>query len=231
MTLGLAGCKKGAGIHVTEAPPAQLPSGWSTAQSSDKTVTIGVPGGWRYGIDTTMSTMPGMAADMGQPSGNSQLPNDSSGLGAQIQQMEHNMSEQSKKEEKEGLAKLEEKGIILNVINGSKPIPGEQRTRFYVKRVHDSGVNSLEAAAEAEQKHYGAPDKPTPVKLPIGHAFRIAKDDNLRDGMTMHQISYIVVDDADVYLLRFETEEDAQSIQSVAEAVAQTLRIVPAKRE
>jgi len=181
------------------------------------------------GVDTAMSSMPNMAANLGQPATDGQAAPDN-GLGAQIQQMAQNMDAQSKQEEKEGLAKLEAKGIVINVINGSKPISGEQRTRFYVKRVHDAAIGSLEDAAEAERKHFGAKDKPTAVKLPIGNAYRVSEDDSLRDGMTMHQISYIVVDDADTYLLRFETEEDAQAITAVAEAVANTLRITPAKR-
>jgi len=40
----------------------------------------------------------------------------------------------------------------------------------------------------------------------------------------------VVVDDADTYLLRFESEEDISAIQQVAEPVAMSLRIVPAKR-
>lgn len=225
---GITGCKKAGEFHVIAAPPAQLEGGWNLATSRDKTVSVGVPSGWRAGVDTAMSGMPGMG-NLPRMDAAPGGPSTDIGLNNQIQQMEQNMQADSQKEEQEKLAKLEKEGIIVNVINGSKPIPGEQRTRFYVKRVHDS-PGSLDDAAEAERKHYGSKDKPTPVKLPIGPAFRITEDDSLRDGMTMHQISYVIVYDADTYLLRFESEEDISAIQQVAEPVAMSLRIVPAKR-
>lgn len=217
--------------HVINAPPAQLDGGWVLATSRDKTVTIGVPGGWRFGVDTTLTNIPNMPDLSTLPGGggNGQDQQGDQGFGAQVGQMAQQMQQDSQKQEEAGLEKLEKKGIILNVMNSAKPIPGEQRTRFYVLRNHGSGSTSLEDAAEAERYHFSA-EKPAPVTLPIGPAYKITKDDSLRDGMTLHQISFVVVYDEDTYDIRFETEEDAMTIQNVADQVAKSIRIVPARR-
>jgi hypothetical protein len=48
--------------------------------------------------------------------------------------------------------------------------------------------------------------------------------------MTLHQISYVVVDGGDTYTLRFVTEEASEAIQGIADSVAGSLRIIPSKR-
>lgn len=157
-----------------------------------------------------------------------QVPSDSDAPPNQaMQDLANRAATEDRRAEQAALAKLEAKGIIVNVINGSRPIPGEERTRFYVKHTHGSGDVTKDDAIDAERSHYAFPPKPTDVNLPIGPAFRFAADDSLRDGMTLHQISYVVVDGADTYALRFESEEEGVLTPDFAETVAKTLHITP----
>lgn len=226
LSFGLTGCKRAPELHVTAAPPAVLEGGWLSASSPDGSVTLGIPPGWKAGVDTSAGSLSDMMSNIGGSNTDSQPISDPA-LNSQLQDMAQKMEQKDKEAEQKALAKLAEKGIVINAINGSKPIPGEERTHFYVKVFHSGGPISKEDAIDIEKNHFAFPPKPTNVQLPIGAALRFAADDSLRDGMTLHQISYVVVDGSDFYTLRFITEEDATAIQQIAEAVANTFRIKP----
>jgi hypothetical protein len=147
-----------------------------------------------------------------------------------MQSIAQSVDRQNQEMEAKAMTELEKKGIVVNVINGSKPTPGEERTRFYVKVDHSNSAESMEDAIDSERNHYAFPPKPVQVKLPIGVAQKFSADDSLRDGMTLHQISYVVVDGGDTYTLRFVTEEASEAIQGIADSVAGSLRIIPSKR-
>jgi hypothetical protein len=218
----LMGCKGGPAVHVVSAQTPTLESGWTTARSEDGKVSIGVPPGWRVGADTAGNSISDLMkqAGGGAGGGNPQL-------GQDLQQMASSFDEKNKKEEADALDALAKKGIILNVINGSKPIPGEKRTRFYVLVKHLGGSVSRDDAINSEREHYAFKPKMLEVKLPIGPAVKCVADDTLRDGGSLHQISYLVIDGGDLYSLRFVTEEAAETITSIAETVAGSLRIKP----
>ena len=222
----LGGCKKGEESHVTVAAPVTLDPGWTFTESRDHAVSLAVPSGWRAGADSAMGNLSELAASVGNASAGGQ-PQSDPNVGPDMQNLAQKVAQDSQKEEQSALANLERKGIIINVVNGSKPIPGEERTRFFVKKTHSDGSVSLLEAVENEQTHYAFKPKPTDIALPTGKAAKLSADDSLKDGATLHQISYVIVDGGDAYVLRFVTEEDAQSIQSVAAAVANSLRIKP----
>jgi len=226
--IGLVGCHRGPELHVTAAAPAALDGGWTTASSSDNAVSVGIPPGWKAGVDTPGSGLADMASKLGGSSADGQPPADPA-FNAQMQDMARQMDEKDKEAEAKALAGLAKKVIVINAINGSKPTPGEDRTHFYVKVSHGSGSISKDQAIDTEKNHYAYPPKPTEVKLPIGMALKFSADDALRDGMTLHQISYVVIDGSDYYALRFVTEEDVSAIQQIADQVANTLRIKPSK--
>jgi hypothetical protein len=221
------GCRKGAESHVDTVPPAELPAGWSYAKSSDGAVSIAVPPGWRAGADTAANSITDMTSNLGGSSLDNQPPTDTPDNG-EMQKLAQSLAQEDKRAEQKAMAELEAKGIILNVLNGSRPIPGEKRTRFYVERSHGTGTAYAQDAVASEQTRYAHMPKPTVVSLPIGKAVRLSADDSLIDGMTLHQTSYIVVDANDTYTLRFVTEEAPESIQRIEDAVAKSLRIAPA---
>ena len=222
----LGGCKKGEESHVTVVAPVTLDPGWSFTESRDHTVSLAVPSGWRAGADTAMGNLSDLAASVGNASSGGQAQADPN-MSPDMQNLAQKVAQDSQKEEQKALDDLEKKGIIINVLGGSKPIPGEERTRFYVKKTHTDGSASLQEAVENERTHYAFKPKPSDIALPIGKAARMSADDSLKDGATLHQISYVIVDGGDSYALRFVTEEDVQAIQSVASAVANSLRIKP----
>ena len=222
----LSGCHRVVELHVTNAPPPALDAGWDLTESRDHSVSLAVPGGWRAGVDTAGDGLADLASKLGSSNTESQGGPDSA-MSSDMQNMAQNFENANKEAESKALAALEKKGIVLNVINGSKPTPGEKRTRYYVLHTHASGAVSTEEATDIERNHYAFPPRPTTVTLPIGSALRFSADDSLNDGMTLHQISYVVIDGSDTYTLRFVTEEDGQSIQSIAEPVAKSLRIKP----
>lgn len=225
--MGVIGCHRGPELHVIAAPPATLEGGWNSAASADNTVTVGIPPGWKSGVDTPGSGMADLVAKMGAPNTDGQQPTDPA-FNSQVQSIANEMDQKDKEAEAKALAELAKKGVIINAINSSRPTPGEERTRFYVKAIHGSSTISKDDAIATEKLHYAFPPKPTQVKLPIGTAQKFTADDSLRDGMTLHQISYVVIDGSSLYSLRFVTEEDVTSIQSIAEQVANTWRIRPA---
>ena len=228
LAFALTGCKSGPELHVSVAAPAVLPVGWSTAQTSDSSVSVGVPGGWRVGVDTGANSLADMTSDLGSPNNGTQ-GGDNSAFGQEMQKMAADMDAKNKQEEADGLAALTKKGVVLNVINGSKPIPGEKRTRFYVKVKHQGGSLSRDDAINIEREHYAFKPKMFEVTLPIGKAVKCIADNEMRDGGSLHQISYVIVDGGDIYSLRFVTEEGVETINSIADQVANSLRIKPTK--
>lgn len=217
--IALAGCKSAPALHVTKDSPATLPSGWTAASSRDGLVSVGIPSGWRSGVDKLSDNLTDLIPSTdnsitGGPE-NSESP---SGIAAQIDR-------DSQEKEQKALEALEKKGIVINVINSSKPIPGEARTRFYVRRYQSGGNVTWDDAKATERQNYAHAQTPKEINLPIGKALKYSADDELRDGGVLHQISYVVVEGHNVYCLRFVTEESGDVISSLADQVAQTWRI------
>ena len=224
----LGGCHSGVVMHTVAAPPAVLPGGWTAAEARDHSATLGIPPGWRVGVDAGNTGLADMLKGIGTQS--PQMPGESDpGGNPQMQDIAQRAAESDKKDQETAWANLESKRIYLQVLNGSRPIPGEKRTRFYLKHTKGDGPVYTGQAIDVERKAWAFPPHPTEAKLPIGTALRFQSDDSLRDGATLHQISYVILDGADTYTLRFVTEEDGQVISSIADGVAQSLRIKAAK--
>jgi hypothetical protein len=221
----LFGCSKGPEIKVTQAS-SQLPAGWQPAVSDDGKVEVGVPSGWRQGVDTIASggdlapAGMGMAGEMPAP----QATGDAS-LDKSLSEMSAEANKTSKEMEQKQLAKLKEKGIVINVINGSKPIPGEARTHYYVKIKKMGGNITPEEAKEETQKTFLHKVTPTEVKTPIGTAYRFEETRQLVDGANYTEINYAIINGSDLYVLAFVTEEQSTAITQIDKDVIQTLRI------
>ncbi|MEZ0324881.1 MAG: hypothetical protein ACAH95_03175 [Fimbriimonas sp.] len=211
----LAGCNRTPAVHVKNVPE-QAPPSWTMAHSPDGKVSIAVAPGWRYGVDR-MPMIDLGALQSSDPEG-----------GKPLEQMTSDMQNSADQEELKELEEMAKRGIVINVISeGTRPIPGEARTRYYVLKTSHGGPISLVEAADIERKHYVLKPKYDTIQLPIGEALRCQAKEELRDGGVRHQISYVVVDGNDMYSLRFVTQESAQTIEAIAEPAAQSLRIKP----
>ncbi|HWD37667.1 MAG TPA: hypothetical protein VG944_02380 [Fimbriimonas sp.] len=211
--------------HVKAAGKPTLPSGWSVADDAQDGITLGVAPGWREGADTGLDPMEmaqGVAGDASQPSMDPDSP--AGKLQADIQK-------QNAADEKEALANLRAKGVVIQIIDSSKPIPGEARTRYYVKKVDHGGNYALDAAKNDEIDFLGgsAESSAKKVELPIGPAYRFEIESKTRGGDELARISFVVVDGSNSYSLRFIATNNSQAIQSIADSVAHTWRITPGK--
>jgi hypothetical protein len=228
VALALVGCNSGPALQVKQVPD-QLPGGWTLAMSDDNKARLAVPHGWRQGVDrmmdpTGMGDIGDLTSFANMQGGDPQMSQAMSELG----QMAKDLEKMSEEAEREALAKLAEKGIILNVIYvGGRPTPGETRTRFFVQHKSFGGNVSMEKAAKEESGFFFGRPEFQSVQLPIGEALYCKTTDKMRDGSEMHKVSYVVVNGKDMYSLRFVTQEPETVITSIAEQVAQTLRIAP----
>jgi hypothetical protein len=212
---------------VKKAPDPVLSAGWKLVKDDETGVQIGVPSGWQVGMDSPAS-LTGLANSLGNASPDqtspdlSSVPQDSA-----LQQLQTQMAADSAKQEKEALEKLRAKGIILHVIDGSKPTVGEERTKYTVQKL-DKGHNvSLEEARDEEVEYFkGWGANPAKlVNLPIGPAYRIDADYKTRGGDEVERVSYVVVDGTNSYFLRFVSTNNPQAVLSVEKDVADSWRI------
>ncbi|MGV3617666.1 MAG: hypothetical protein ACO1SV_20260 [Fimbriimonas sp.] len=219
LLLVAAGCKSKPELHVQRAPVKPLPAGWSEAASKDGVVSLGVPSGWRFGVDRifAMGDLQGMGIGEGDQTNNA------------VQQMTQQLQSQGNEEEKKKLDELFAKGIVIHVINGSKPIADEGRTKFIVHRYDGDGNWDFDAAADKERGAYAHKPQRQDVQLPIGKAVKLSASEELRNGSVRHRISYLAIEGKSLYVLRFATEEGKDTIASIADAVAETWRIRPSK--
>ena len=208
------GCKHGP-VLVTKNPgPVQYPAGWQVAESSDKQVSMGIAPGWRRGAPGAMNMI-----DIG-----------TSGMGTEDMSSEgvNRLEKMQQEEDAKAAAELEKKGIIISCIDSSKPIPGEARTQYKVKREKKGPMSLEDATAAAKEGEYGA-SAPTYVEMPIGKVGCLHITNNLKDGGVVTKIIYVVCNGEDIYTIYFITENAPSTIESIADPVMQSLRITPAK--
>ncbi len=216
------GCKSGPVLHV-KAVPQSVPNGWQAIEEKQQGMSIGLPAGWKPG--TGMAVDLGSALGMGADSMGQLDPNNP------LSQMHTSMDEGINANEAKEAERLAKKGIYLSATDGSKSTIGETRTSFDVKRVnHDGPYSTADAVADELDAMRGfGPNDPKVVTLPIGSATRIDAEATTRGGDKLTHIHFVIVDGKSVYSLRFRSTNNPQAIQSVAQDVATTLRIVPSK--
>jgi hypothetical protein len=205
-----SGCKHGPVVVTKDPGPAQLPQGAILAESSDRTVSVVVPNGWRRGGPDSMSA-PSLGDMMGSMGGSG------GGIGSSDQAGEAQTA-----------ADLEKKGVLIWINDSSKPIPGEERTHFSIKLLKGEG-KSLEEAVEDAKGDLINEAPPTYVELPIGRVGRLQAKNTKIDGGELNQVLYLIVNGNDVYKVRFATQNGDTVIPQVEDQVMQSLRIKPAK--
>jgi hypothetical protein len=223
VALTTAGCKPGTVMHLADASPAKLEPGWTLAQDAESGVSIGVPSGWTEGT--------GLAADSplangpmggGDPSPALDPNSDAGQMSAAIGQMGQAMGEQNEKKERD---RLRANGVVINVTDGSKSTVGEQRTRFYVKRIKHDSPYPFELAVLDEKKHLLKPGEGEDVTLPVGKAHRFKTDNTMITGDKETQISYVLADGSDTYLIRFISTNLPTVFDPFEHQVAESFRI------
>lgn len=227
------GCRQAPAVEVKVAPPAKLENGWTNYESAADGFSIGIPSGWK--VSAMGSMMPsGVMTDFLQNGGASPdqptfdpsklpQPGDLASASAELEKMEAEA-------ERRATEALRKKGVLIQIVDGSRPTPGEERTRFYV-RANDHGGNLNLESAIAEEKEHLRMYLPTmsKVNLPIGPAARFESEHETRGGDKVHQVSFVTVDHHKAWILRFISTNNPTAVTSVADAVAQTWRIRPSK--
>ncbi|HLO97287.1 MAG TPA: hypothetical protein VK171_01720, partial [Fimbriimonas sp.] len=226
----IAGC---GGPAITAKRVAfELPAGFTKAESEDGTVALGVPTGWRAGVDRMMDMagITGMSSDSGggDASGFTGMPDgggDMSGgqpqsdTQASIEALNQSMQKMSEEAEQEELARMAKKGVILHVIGGGKPIIGEERTRFYVKKTDEGRTWNWESAERTERDRFLHKPKWTEVDLQIGKVHMAEESRQQIDGSNKTLIVYLVIDGTALYSVRFITQETPELVKSIARPV------------
>ena len=216
----LGGCANG-GFEVRKVA-FTLPAGWVKAESEDKSVSIAVPPGFRYGANNMFGTtnpFEGLASN--ESSAPAMNPEDKNAM----ESLAKGLSEGVKEDEMRNLDKLAMKGIILKCISTGKPVIGEELTRFYVKRKSQSINWTWPDVDASEQDCFKEKQKAKEVKLPIGLAHRMQATGQQIDGSNYTQISSLVPKGNELYVLRFITVEQPEVITAHEKEVADTLRI------
>lgn len=213
----LAGCRGGTIEHLARGGPSQLPTGWTAFEDPESGVSIGIPGGWAEGTgvaaDSSMGSDPAANAD----------PNSQAGQFARsIGQLSQAIEQQSDQKARE---RLRADGVVINVTDGSKTTIGEQRTRFYVKRVQHDSDYPFEYAVLDEKNHLLKPGAGEDVMLPVGKAHKFRTQNTLIDGDVQTAISYVMTDGHDSYVIRFISTNQPTVFDSFEKQVAESFRI------
>ena len=222
--MGLVGCAS-PGPKLIRMEAATLPADWVKAESTQDGVSIGVPQGWIPGVDpmidplTASSFGGGTSAGMDASSMSSQLPSDSP-----LKQMAAETEKDAKEFAEKETAKLREKGVILYVRDSSRPIPGEERTHYTVKRTTGTALTLDDAAADVKKKLLNEGQGKL-VQLPIGPAVRFESTNTSRGGDKIHEIIYALQDGATTYNIRFVAVNNPSVLGPIADEVAKTFRI------
>jgi hypothetical protein len=211
------GCSGGPVVSVKDPGPAQMPAGAKLAESSDKTCSIAVVSGWKRGGPSTM-VMPSLSESMSSMGGES----------SSLSDMADSFAKDEAAADAAEAAELEKKGILIWVNDSSRPIPGEARTSYRVRR-KDDGPMSLEDAAEEAKQDLLNEGPIQYVDLPIGKAARMEASTTKVDGGQLFQIVYVIVNGEHIYDVRFTTQNDPSSVKNVEKQVIDSLRIKPAK--
>ncbi len=214
----LAGCKHAAGPALKDAPPPALVAGWTPVSDPESGVSLSLPPGWRVGVPRAFdpNSLLNSGADATQPN-----PVDPA-----VMDMARGMQREDEAAERETLAKLREKeGIVLHCVDGSKPTIAEEPTRIYVKRLPDAGFSSLAEGGVAEKRDGHREAKTEEVSLPVGKALRLLAKGRNRIGDEECHVSYVFLDGADAYVLRFASTNAPDVILGVERQVAETFRV------
>jgi hypothetical protein len=136
-------------------------------------------------------------------------------------------AQEESKQEREALERLREKGIVLNLVDNSRPLPGELYTRYLVE-VRESPRNlTLDEAVAHERGKMTGEDAGAAVELAVGKAWRLIADGKNRIGDQETHISYVLVDGKKQFTIRFIATNNPTAVTQIEAAVADSFRYKP----
>lgn len=201
----IAGCKHGPPVTVKKAP-FQLPNGWKKWDAPEQGISIAAPAQWAIGTSQTVF-ITSMTED---PSASNQAKIDKA-------------NEDRGRADVQALA---EKHIYISCVNRNVTrIVGETATHFNIKKETGGGNAQMEDVLKLINDDLTNEDAPTYVELPIGKAVKVHAHNVLKDGGEVDYIDYGVVNNSDMYIVRFSTEQQGFDLDKEASAIVQTLRI------
>ena len=213
-TMVAFGCEPKA-LQLKAAGEPQLPAGWTMANDGESGVSIAIAQGWRVGIPRNEVSIPGMDSMGGE------------GVGANESAILKEFSQQENKQEQEALERLREKGIVLNLVDNSRPLPGELYTRYQVE-VREAPRNlTLEDAVAYERGKMTGEDAGAAVELAVGKAWPLIADGKNRIGDQETHISYVLVDRKKQFTIRFIATNNSTAVSQIEAAVADSFRYKP----
>ncbi len=209
------GCEPKA-LQLKAAAEPQLPAGWTTANDGESGVSIATAQGWRVGVPRSDVSIPGMDSMGGDAS-----------AGSGMSDVLKDFARQENKQEQEALERLREKGIVLNLVDASRPLPGELYTRYQVE-VRESPRNlTLDEAVAHERGKMTGEDAGAAVELAVGKAWRLIADGKNRIGDQKTHISYVLVDGKKQFTIRFIATNNPTAVTQIEAAVADSFRYKP----
>lgn len=200
--------------HVIDPGQPALDPGYTAVNDAESGISLAFPSGWQAGQFPAMT--------FGLDSGSDSTDPGATDAAAAMKKAAEKASKASPQE----VEALRKQGIVLMFNDSSRPIPGEENTRFYMQIKSDT--HGLDDAAGEFARTMVFPTK-TPMETPIGKAIRLNSDYTSKGGDKIHEIAYVWADGPTGYALRLICTGDKQPIAQVAEPVMKTVRIKPQK--
>ena len=210
--LALAGCgpHEVSKFNATPPPAPTLAADWRTIEMPDISATIAAPTEWRKPSE-------GMVLDMSQYGGEGQTT-----ITDQQMKQDLKLPDEMIKQKQEDEKLPEGTSLLLN-----KRIVGETAyiTQIELKHKTVPGGTTLKAQADEIGNIYMGESGAVKIDLPVGPAMKIVKQTKSIGGEVGHHIHYILVNNEDVYVLTFQTEQDASVITNIDQQVAESFRL------
>ena len=212
----LWGCKHAEAPRLKAAAPIALgSSGWTAASDRESGVSIALPPGWRVGVAKVVDASSLMGGETAVAS-----------VAGQANEMGAELEKQNAEVERTTLAKMrKEENIVLHCTDDSKPLPAEEPTRIYVKRLPNAGYATLDDASLAEKQDAHRSMTVSTVDLPVGKAARLVAKGQNRIGDVECHVSYVFLDGPEVYVLRFASTNNPDAILNIEKDVATSFRL------
>jgi len=213
----LIGCSKVENPALKSLPNASIPQGWKYF-IGEGGFTLAAPANWTTDPNAYMLSTMGLDDEPSVPPENL-----GPGMKALAEQTEKNLNEEKARLDE----KHKEQGIGLMLYDkGTRPIPGEERTRIYV-RVRDAKGALTEEANDVKKgmsDGKNAVEEKT-VTLPIGTAVALRGNVTTVGGDVVTDIIYVLVSKDKTYLINFTSTNSSERISSVSNPIMQTFRI------
>lgn len=217
--LMIVGCKKVENPVLKSVAPEKLEAGWSYHDVAESGFSIAAPADWTENPNESM--FPGGVVEV---EGGGQVPMDK--LPPGVQELGKEIEKHDKETEAAFREKLKENGVsIMLFFKGARSIPGEERTRFYVKVRPSEGTLAEEAAATKAGLHGSETIEQKHVELPVGPAEAFKASRKTQGGDEVTEIIYLMVSGDKTYVTRFVTSNSAERITSISNPIMQTFRV------